>query len=95
MRGPELSAFLFLDRIPQPARPLPAKLHVRKIGYNDFLRKEFLMEMKTPESLKELLNPSKSCKVAERLISPIAGIIWRQKKLTLDTIQLYSQIGSE
>ena len=54
MRGPELSAFLFLDRIPQPARPLPAKLHVRKIGYNDFLRKEFLMEMKTPESLKEL-----------------------------------------
>ena len=95
MRGPELSAFLFLDRIPQPARPLPAKLHVRKIGYNDFLRKEFLMEMKTPESLKELLNPSKSCQVAERLISPIAGIIWRQKKLTLDTIQLYSQIGSE
>ena len=53
------------------------------------------MEMKTPESLKELLNPSKSCQVAERLISPIAGIIWRQKKLTLDTIQLYSQIGIE
>ena len=94
MRGPELSAFLFLDRIPQPARPSPAKLHVRKIGYNDFLRKEFLTEMKTPESLKELLNRSKSCQVAELLISPLAGIKKKKKKLTLDTIQLYSQIGS-
>ena len=81
MRGPELTAFLFLDRIPQPARPSPAKLRVRKIGYNDFLRKEFLMEMKTPESLKELLNSSKSCQVAELLISPKAGIIWQQKKI--------------
>ena len=88
MRCPELSAFLFLYRIPQPARHSPAKLRVGKIGYNDFLRKEFLIEMKTPESLNEPLNCSKSCQVAKLLISPVAGTIWRKTKLTLDSIKL-------
>ena len=44
MRCPEISAFLFLDRIPQPARHSQAKLLVRKIGYNYFLRKEFFTD---------------------------------------------------
>ena len=53
------------------------------------------MEMKTPESLNEVFNRSKSWWVAELLISPVAGTICGKTKLTLDTIQLvYYQIGS-